>query len=193
MASKSFHMFAKDTQATSKAMAHFITSQAPVLIGTEAVNHFKTSFLNQGFTDAALVPWKPAKRTNASSVWYGFEAGAKTPKPNDHPSRWKAKKAYKPRKQNPVTNFSPAATSRPTLTGSSTLLAQGITFRTTKGKVIVYSDHPAAKVQNEGGTIKVFGNKSVTLPKRQFMGNSIKLHAKSKLIFNKGMAKAKLQ
>lgn len=174
-------------KASAQQLHRFITIEAPTIIGTEAVNHFKTSFLNKGFTDAALVPWKPAKRTLSKSIWYGFQAGAKTPKPSSHPSRWKAKKAYKARKQSAITSYSPAATLRPTLSGTTSLLAQGITYRKQNGNVVVYSNHPAAQVHNEGGKAFVFGKKSITLPKRQFMGNSIKLHAKSKLILNKGI------
>ncbi len=34
----------------------------PTVAGQLAVNHFKKSFRDQGFTDAALVPWKPRKK-----------------------------------------------------------------------------------------------------------------------------------
>jgi phage gpG-like protein len=36
---------------------------AVTIMGNDALNHFKKSFENQGFTDDDLVKWKPRKRT----------------------------------------------------------------------------------------------------------------------------------
>ncbi len=41
------------------------------ILGNEAVNHYKESFQNEGFTDEVLNPWKDVKRRDPSSPWYG--------------------------------------------------------------------------------------------------------------------------
>ena len=39
----------------------YIQNDVPLVIGTEAVNHFKASFQNEGFTDASLQKWAARK------------------------------------------------------------------------------------------------------------------------------------
>jgi hypothetical protein len=41
------------------------------ILGVEAVNHFKESFQNEGFTDETFNPWEDVQRRNPSSKWYG--------------------------------------------------------------------------------------------------------------------------
>lgn len=41
------------------------------ILGTEAVNHFRESFQNEGFTDETLNPWKDVKRRDPASKWHG--------------------------------------------------------------------------------------------------------------------------
>lgn len=41
------------------------------IVGKEAVDHFKESFQNEGFTDETLNPWKDVKRRDPASPWYG--------------------------------------------------------------------------------------------------------------------------
>ena len=164
---------------------HYIERDAPRIAATEAVNHFKKSFLDEGFTDSSLVKWKPAKRTVSNSYWYGFEYGARVATPSDHPRRWRAKGAYKPRKANPVTNYSPAATKRKALSGRTGDLKDSIQYRLEPGRAIIFSDQDYAAVHNSGGQASVFGRKTTTMPKRQFIGDSIKLKAKIKHELNK--------
>ncbi|NCB68477.1 MAG: virion morphogenesis protein [Bacteroidia bacterium] len=40
------------------------------IIGTEAVNHFKQSFVNEGFTDKTLEKWPEVERRKPESAWY---------------------------------------------------------------------------------------------------------------------------
>lgn len=49
------------------------------IIGTEAVNHFKQSFVNEGFTDKTLEKWPEVERRKPESAWYkkGANAGRK--------------------------------------------------------------------------------------------------------------------
>jgi phage gpG-like protein len=170
--------FTGNIRRMNERMKRYMQQDAPRIIGTEAVNHFKQSFDDEGFTDKSLKKWKPAKRTQAYSEWYGFQYGARTPLPSNHPRRKGAKRAYKARKANPITNYSPAATRRKTLSGLTGNLKESITYRKAGNRVIVFSNLPYARVHNEGETAKVLGKKSVKMPKRQFMGDSQKLKDK---------------
>lgn len=42
--------------------AAYLRNDFPRIVGIEAVNHFKESFQNEGFTDKTLVKWKDVKR-----------------------------------------------------------------------------------------------------------------------------------
>lgn len=172
--------FSQKIKAQQRRLKQYIDRDAPRVAGIEAVNHFKKSFLDGGFTDSSLTRWKPAKRTVSNSYWYGFEYGARTPTPNDHPRRRKAKGKYKPRKANPITNYSPAATKRRTMIGKTGDLKDSIQYHTQRARAVVFSDQEYAGIHNNGGLAKVFGHKTTTMPKRQFIGNSIKLDAKLK-------------
>lgn len=41
------------------------------ILGVEAVNHFKASFDNEGFTDEVINPWKEVERRKPDSPWHG--------------------------------------------------------------------------------------------------------------------------
>ena len=152
-----------------------IKKDAPTIIGVEAVNHFSKNFDKQGFDGKK---WKDVKRRDSSSAWYGFQYGAKTPPPDSHPKRKGAVKKYKKRKTGATTNFSPVATQTPVLSSQRSELENSLYFKATSKKVSIKSDKEYAEVHNEGGKIKVFGKKSVTLPKRQFIGKSKELDSK---------------
>lgn len=162
----------------------YMQRDAPRIVGTEAVNHFKRSFDEQGFTDLSRIPWKASKRTRSESPWYGFEAGARTRVPASHPRR-RGKGKYKARKANPITNYSPAATKRKTLSGRTGDLHDSIQYAIEEGAVRVYSDIPYATIHNQGGISSVFGRKNTYMPARQFIGPSIKLQARTKHIILK--------
>lgn len=166
-------------------LKRYIEHDAPIIMGTEAVKHFQQSFYDEGFTDGHLVKWKPSKRKQSNSQWYGFLYGARTPLPNSHPRRKDAKRKYKARKSNPITNYSPAATKWKTLTGNTGDLKESIKFKKNFHGVTVYSELPYAKVHNEGGYVKVFGKKRIRLPKRQFIGKSAKLENKLRYMITK--------
>lgn len=167
--------FIKNLQQQSAAVRKYMEQDAPRLAGVEAVNHFRQSFTDGGFTDSSFQAWDPSKRTESSSKWYGFQYGARTQPPNSHPRRAGAKKPYKARKANPITNFSPAATKRRTLSGATGDLQQSIQYRVETAKAVIFSDLPYAAVHNEGGQASVFGRKSFRMPRRQFIGHSQRL------------------
>ncbi len=154
-------------------IANFVNREAKEIIAKEAVDFFTERFDEQ--KDVHGKPWKEVKRRDSTSVWYGFQYGAKQKKPANHPSRWKAKRPYKRRKPNPITNFAKVATKTPILSSQRSELENSIQYKIVGNKIVIFSDLPYAKVHNDGGKIKVFGKKTVTLPKRQFIGRSDEL------------------
>ncbi len=161
-----------------KALERYMKNDMPRKIGVESVNFFTENFQKGGFVDRRLQKWKPSKRTDPQSVWYGFEYRAKTKLPSNHPRRKGAKKPYKARKTGAITNYSPAATKRKTLIGSTGELADSLQYKIFPGMVIVFSDKKYAHIHNDGGKISIFGKKIVNVPERKFIGKSYALEQK---------------
>lgn len=164
----------KDMQRKLEQVEKYLKGNALTIIGTEAKKHFKQSFVEQGFTDKTLEKWDDVKRRDPTSPWYGFQAGATSIPPNNHPKRAKAKKPYKQRKEGAMTNYQPGATKRKILTGTNQNLMKSIDWKKSDdGKgVIVEAKTPYAEIQNEGGEIKVFGKATAEIKARKFMGDS---------------------
>ncbi|HHU96844.1 MAG: phage virion morphogenesis protein [Bacteroidota bacterium] len=116
------------------------------ILGTEAVNHFKGSFQNEGFTDEVLNPWKDVKRRDPSSPWYGHSG-----------QRGK---------------FSNARTTAKILSGETRELQNAITYRRITNGVRVVNDKPYASVHQYGGRAKIYGKKEFQMTPRPFMGRS---------------------
>lgn len=129
-----------------------------------ALTHFQESFRNQGFTDKALVKWKDVKRRDPNSPWYGFERYGTAPRPGEK----------KRKKGDPVktTNFKQAATQRDILLPEGAKLFASIKSTTGDARFKISSDRPHASVHNYGEPAKIFGKKTFTMPKRQFIGDS---------------------
>jgi len=145
----------------------YLENEAPVIIGTEAVKHFQDSFENQGFTDENLQKWDEVKRRDPSSSWYGFKYGAST-----------ARSGKARRKSGSMTNYSPAATQRPILSGETQELMNSIRFQKIPFGARITAGTSYAKLINEGGPMKVFGKPGAKMPKRQFIGKSSALFRK---------------
>jgi|LSQX01.2.fsa_nt_gb phage gpG-like protein len=177
--------FTRHVAQQAEKIRRYVERDAPRVIAIEAVNHFKKNFMNQGFTDESNTPWKPAKRTQPASEWYGFLHGARTPLPDNHPRRKDAKSVYKPRKPKPITNYSPAAAKRRTLSGMTGDLKESIKYRLEPRKAIIYSDLIYANVHNEGLEASVFGKKKFKMPKRQFIGESARLNERIMALIKK--------
>jgi phage gpG-like protein len=151
----------------------------PEAIGHNLVDGFRDSFQMQRFNDYGSKPWKEVKRRKPGSGWYGFE--------------------YKgERKANVIglrskrgANFSRAATTRGILIGHGRIgLSDSIFLQTARaGRVVVSTNAEHAKIHNEGGTIKVFGKGTATMPKRQIMGHSDKINQENKTIIDKQLNK----
>jgi len=148
-------------------MENFLKNTAPTIIGVEAVNHFKESFENQGFTDQQLEKWDEVERRKPSSPWYGFKYQSRVSRPGK-----------KRRKSDSITNYSPAATKRPILSGDTQELMNSIRFTKLVGGARITAGVPYAQIMNEGGRVKVFGRGSAVMQKRQFMGKSVALQRK---------------
>jgi phage gpG-like protein len=153
----------------------YLENDAKTIIGVEATNHFKESFPNQGFTDSKLEKWEEVERRKSGSSWKGYQYGSN------------ASNGKKRRKPGSPTNYSPAAETRPILSGPTGELMNSIQWEKTARGVRVYAATAYAKIQNEGGPIKIFGKTSATMPKRQFMGPSKVLTDRIKSILLKDL------
>ena len=159
----------------------------PRYIGKEAVDHFSENFDKQGFVNNGLQPWRDVKRRDPNSKWYGFEYRGErvTYKIS---KKGKGKVGYKNAGKN-KTNFSAAATKREILNGSTHELQRSLRYTATQGKATIISDKPYAKLQNEGGPMKVFGRSGPVMPARPFVGESKELNAKIKTIIDREVNK----
>jgi len=150
------------------AFEEFVNDEMAEVVGVAAVNHFNSHFHEQAFEGE---PWPDVKRRDSTSKWYGFKHGSRVRVPDDHPRRKGTKGPYQPRKPNPVSNWSPAATRTPILSSQNSDLENSLEYYVQGNKVVVKSDTGHARIHNEGGRIKVFGKRDAVVPKRQFVGN----------------------
>jgi len=158
-----------------KGLEKFLKKDARIVIAKTAVDHYTDNFDNQSFDGKK---WKNVKRRDTNSSWLGFEYEARTKKPAKHPSRNGSKKKYKPRKSNPITNYSPTARKRQILSSKKSGLENSIQYKIEANRIRIFSNKDYAKIHNEGGKIKVFGKASATMPQRQFIGRSVILERK---------------
>ena len=116
-----------------------LMKRVPVIVGVEAVNHFKENFRIEGFEEPGT--WQDVKRRT-------------NPTRPDH-----------------------AAASRKILTGETGNLGRSIQYEAQEAQVTVFSDVAYAEAHNEG-TATAGRNRNLTIPKRQFIGDSKKLEEK---------------
>lgn len=59
----------------------YLEGDAKHIVGQTAVDHFRKSFENEGFTDELLNPWQEVERRKPESPWYGHsgETGRYSP------------------------------------------------------------------------------------------------------------------
>lgn len=160
----------KDIGKVIRSLNKLFNDQAPRIVGVEAKNFFKNSFNKQGFEDVGVEPWE--KRATED----------------------------KNRRQ------------RRAILVKSARLKKSLQYKATgRGKVYVYSaDVPYAKIHNEGGVINgtqsvrkhtrtIRGKRTsvkahqrkvnITIPKRQFMGNSKTLNLRIEKELNRRINK----
>lgn len=157
----------------------------PRIVGKEAVDHFRENFNKEGFVDNGLHKWSNVKRRDQSSPWYGFDYKGEKRTSYAFKRDKKTGKSIKDKKQIKL-NFSKAATQRKILNGSSHELQNSLRYIANSGQVTITSDKSYAAIQNDGGTIRIFGKGSARLPARPFVGDSKELSDKiDQIIDNK--------
>lgn len=171
-----------DMQARADKVVQAINRDIPVLVGEMLVDGFRKSFDMQRFNDNGSAKWQEVERRKMGSEWYGFNYRSDY---NVNPGSRGYRKSGRPRQygtQGGITNYTPTATTRSILLGwGSANLRDSIYLHTARrGMVIIASDQPHAEVHNEGMEAKIFGRKTFTMPKRQFMGHSQKLDNEAK-------------
>lgn len=156
----------KKLEAKLRKLNDYFDGKIQTRIGVESVNHFQESFENQGFTDSSLQKWEEVERRKPESSWYGFKYKGTAKKPGSKSRGGK------------FTNYSPAATKRPILSGETQNLMNGIRWRANGKSVEVTANTKYAEIINEGGNMRIFGKHPAKMPKRQFMGKSKVLNEK---------------
>lgn len=151
----------KNIHVKISQLKKYVQHSVPVIIGTEAVNHFKDSFQNEGFTDENLVKWEDVKRRDASSSWYGFNYIGEKQKKGERKA-----------------NKSSAAQTRKILSGNTQELGSAIDWEQSGNVIRILAKTKYSQIHNEGGDVSVFGKHKATMPKRQFMGASAVLKRK---------------
>lgn len=116
------------------------------IMGVEAVNHFRESFDNEGFTDEILNPWKEVERRKPESPWYGHSGQ--------------------------TGRFSPERTTALILTGETGELKAATRYKYIPGGVRISNEKPYAAVHQFGLPAKIYGKKLFTMPARPFIGKS---------------------
>lgn len=178
MTENNMNRMGADLQERARQLTTAIQTEIPTTIGEMFVEGFGASFRMQRFNDDGSPAWPEVKRRQTGNQWYGFQKGTNASVPegsrgytaNGRPRRYGTKGGK--------TNFSPRATTRKILYGSgSNNLQTSIYLHTARGaRIIIATDQPHAEVHNEGLRSKIFGRKTFTMPKRQFMGTSNKLN-----------------
>lgn len=116
------------------------------ILGVEAVNHFKESFDNEGFTDEVINPWKEVERRKPDSPWYGHSGQ--------------------------TGKFSQERTQANILTGETGELRNAIQYKYLSNGVRVVNEKPYAAVHQYGLSAKIYGKKPFKMPARPFIGRS---------------------
>lgn len=119
------------------------------MFGIEAVNHFKQSFQDEGFTDETLERWDEVERRKPESPWYGHSGQ--------------------------TGKFSKARTTAKILSGETRELANAISYVRTADGARVTNDKPYAAVHQFGLPAKIYGKKSFVMKPRPFFGKSVLL------------------
>lgn len=90
----------------------YLEGDAKHIVGQTAVDHFRKSFDDQGYTDELLNPWQEVERCKPESPWYGHsvETG----------------------------HYSPERTSAPILTGETGELKEAIRYAPIPGGAAIY-------------------------------------------------------
>lgn len=138
--------FAKRFPEKMQKLTDFVKTDAKTVMGTEAVEHFRESFRNEGFTDETLEKWANVERRKDDSDWYGHSGQ--------------------------TGKFSAARTTAKILTGETNELQNAFSFVHTDAGVKVINDKPYAAVHQYGLMAKIYGKKAFQMIARPFVGKS---------------------
>lgn len=140
--------FARKNEAKMKQVQEWVTGEdIKDILGVEAVNHFKASFDNEGFTgEKSIQKWKNVKRRDNDSPWYGHSGQ--------------------------TGKYSEARTLAKILSGETGELKNAISYVKIDNGVRVSNPKPYAKVHQEGLQAKIYGKKVFKMPARPFIGHS---------------------
>lgn len=139
--------FKKVMEAKRQKLQEFMrSSQLKDAVGREAVEHYKQSFENEGFTDETLNPWKEVERRKPESPWFGHSG------------------------QTGKTSLE--RTSAPILSGETGLLKNSIRYTYLPDGVRISNSAPYAAVHQYGLPAKIYGKKQFTMTPRPFIGRS---------------------
>ncbi len=138
--------FAKRFPEKLKQVQEFVKNDAKDILGTEAVEHFRESFKNEGFTDEQLEPWAEVERRKPLSPWYGHSGQ--------------------------TGKFSAARTTAKILTGETNELQNAFKYVHTEAGVKVINDKPYAGVHQFGLNAYIYGKKQFKMIARPFVGRS---------------------
>lgn len=119
------------------------------MAGVEAVNHFKESFDNEGFTDETLEKWQEVERRKPASGWYGHSGQ--------------------------IGKFSESRTSAKILSGETGELKDSIYYEHTEKGVRITSPTAYGRVHQFGQQARIYGKKLFQMIARPFMGKSMML------------------
>lgn len=145
-----FDVFLEKFDDTIKELKDFVEGDdIKDILGTEAINHFQSSFDNEGFTDENLVKWKDVKRRDKSSPWYGHSGQ--------------------------TGKLSPARTTAKILNGETKELRNAFNYSYITNGVKVINNKAYAAVHQQGLMSKIYGKKAFQQQARPFVGPSVVL------------------
>lgn len=142
-------------------LTRYIQQDAPRIIAKEGRDHFRESFQNEGFTDATVEPWAEVKRRQEDRMQRN--------------------------KNGTISKRQGRDQKRKILTDSGDL-RKSITTDIRGMTVEVGTDLDYAEPHNDG-TTNAGRNNNVTLPKRQFIGESRALDEKIESQFEQDITK----
>lgn len=138
--------FAQKFPEKMQQVKEFVEKDARDVMGTEAIEHFRESFTNEGFTDENLEKWPEVERRKTDSDWYGHSGQ--------------------------TGKFSAARTTAKILTGETNELQNAFSYKHTETGVRVINDKAYAAVHQFGLQAYIYGKKAFTMLKRPFVGRS---------------------
>lgn len=140
--------FAQRFPEKMNRLTDFVKKDARDIMGTEAIEHFRQSFKNEGFTDETVEPWAEVERRKPQSDWYGHSPALGGSK------------------------FSAARSTAKILTGETNELQNAFSYVHTDAGVKVINDKPYAAVHQYGKMAYIYGKKAFKMIARPFVGRS---------------------